>query len=140
MLLGRNPIEGRDLASQPTLSRFENAVGLKDLYRMGDTLAEAVLQRRAQRLEDRAKRITLDSDPTNDPMHGAQQLTFFNTHYENWCYLPVIGFLSFNDETEQYLCAAVLRPGNAPANKGAIPGCASLGRREASAGMDGTCS
>jgi hypothetical protein len=120
MLLGRNPIEGRDLASQPTLSRFENAVGLKDLYRMGDTIAEAVLQRHAQRLEGRAKRITLDLDPTDDPTHGAQQLTFFNTHYDNWCYLPVMGFLSFNDETEQYLCAAVLRPGNAPASKGAI--------------------
>lgn len=120
MLLGRNPIVGTDLASQPTLSRFENSVGPKDLYRMGDTIAEAVLERHAERLQGRAKRITIDLDPTDDPTHGAQQLTFFNGHYDNWCYLPVIGFISFNDEAEQYLCAAVLRPGNAPASKGAI--------------------
>jgi Transposase DDE domain group 1 len=37
---------------------------------------------------------------------------FFNGHYDTWCYLPMMGFVSFNDETEQYLCAAVLRPGN----------------------------
>lgn len=120
MLLGRNPIEGTDLASQPTLSRFENSVGPKELYRMGDTIAEAVFERHAQRLQGRAKRITIDLDPTDDPTHGAQQLTFFNAHYDNWCYLPVMGFISFNDETEQYLCAAVLRPGNAHASKGAI--------------------
>ena len=37
LLLGRDPIEGLDLASQPTVSRFENAVGVKELYRMGET-------------------------------------------------------------------------------------------------------
>jgi len=39
----------------------------------------------------------------------------FNGHYDNWCYLPVLGFVSFNEEAEQYLCAAVLRPGNVTA-------------------------
>jgi len=45
---------------------------------------------------------------------------FFNGHYDNWCYLPVLGFVSFNQEAEQYLCAAVLRPGNATAAVGAV--------------------
>jgi hypothetical protein len=45
---------------------------------------------------------------------------FFNGHYDSWCYLPVMGFISFNEEAEQYLCAAVLRPGNAPAAVGAV--------------------
>jgi len=36
------------------------------------------------------------------------------------CYLPGVGFLSFNDEREQYLFTAVLRPGNAPAKAGVI--------------------
>ena len=36
LLLDRDPIDGRDLASQPTLSRFENGVGVKELYRSGD--------------------------------------------------------------------------------------------------------
>ena len=47
-------------------------------------------------------------------------MSFFNGHYDNWCYLPVVGFVRFNDEAEQYLCAAVLRPGNATAPVGAI--------------------
>jgi hypothetical protein len=34
--------------------------------------------------------------------------------------LPVVGFVSFNDEAEQYLATAVLRPGNAVASAGAI--------------------
>jgi AcrR family transcriptional regulator len=120
MLLGRDPIEGVDLASQPTLSRFENKAGPKELYRMGEALADAVIQRHAQRLRGRARRITIDLDPTEDPTHGAQQLSFFNGHYDTWCYLPVLGFVSFNDEVEQYLFTAVLRPGNAPAPRGAL--------------------
>src|SRR6202790_1899881 len=119
LLLDRNPIEGRDLASQPTLSRFENGVGVKELYRAGEFLAESVIRRHAQRLRRRAYRVTIDLDPTDDPTHGAQQLSFFNGHYDSWCYLPVMGFVSFNDEAEQYLCAAVLRPGNVTAAVGA---------------------
>jgi hypothetical protein len=120
MLLDRDPVTGLDLASQPTLSRFENAVGAKDLYRMGDALAGSVIERHAKRLRGYARCVTIDLDPTDDPTHGAQQLSFFNTHYDLWCYLPVMGFVSFNDEAEQYLCAAVLRPGNVTAPAGAV--------------------
>ena len=120
LLLGRDPLAGAALASQPTLSRFENAVDAKDLYRMGEALADRVIERHRRRLHERAKRITIDLDPTDDPTHGAQQLTFWNGHYDAWCYLPIVGFLSFNNEPEQYLVAAVLRPGNASAKEGAI--------------------
>ena len=47
-------------------------------------------------------------------------MSFFNRHYDTWCYLPVMGFVSFDDEAEQYLCAAVLRPGNVTAAAGAV--------------------
>ena len=120
MLVGRDPIEGEALASQPTLSRFENSVGRKDLYRMGEALADVVVERHRKRLHGRAKLITIDLDPTDDPTHGAQQLALFNGHYDTWCYLPIVGFLSFDDEPDQYLFAAVLRGGNAPAKLGAI--------------------
>jgi hypothetical protein len=120
LLLDRDPVEGNDLASQPTLSRFENGVGIKELYRMSEALARSVLRRHAKRLRQRAYRVTIDLDPTDDPTHGAQQLSFFNGHYDSWCYLPVMGFVSFNEEAEQYLCAAVLRPGNATAAVGAV--------------------
>jgi hypothetical protein len=120
LLLDRDPIEGRALASQPTLSRFENGVGVKELYRSSEFLAESVIRRHAKRLRHRAYRVTIDLDPTDDPTHGAQQLSFFNGHYDTWCYLPMMGFVSFNDEAEQYLCAAVLRPGNVGAAVGAV--------------------
>ncbi len=42
-----------------------------------------------------------------------QQLSMFNGFYDGHCYLPLMAFLSFNDEPDQYLVAAVLRPGNA---------------------------
>jgi hypothetical protein len=120
MLVGRDPIDGDALASQPTLSRFENRVGTRELYRMGEALADIVIERHRKRLHGRARRITIDLDPTDDPTHGQQQLSFFNGHYDTWCYLPVVAFATFNDEPEQYLLAAVLRPGNAPAKLGAV--------------------
>lgn len=120
MLIGRDPVEGQDLASQPTLCRFENAPDRKQLYRMGEALADSVIERHRRRLHGRAKLITVDLDVTDDPTHGAQQLSFFNTHYDSWCYLPLMAFLSFEGEKEQYLCAAVLRPGNAVASRGAV--------------------
>jgi hypothetical protein len=120
LLVGRDPEQGKDLASQPTLSRFENSVDRKELLAMAEVLADSVIERHRKRLHGRARRITIDLDPTDDPTHGAQQLTFFNAHYDTYCYLPMVGFLTFDQEIEQYLVAAVLRPGNAPASAGAV--------------------
>ena len=120
LLVGRDPVEGAALASQSTLSRFENALGPKSLMRMGLALADRVIACHRKRLRGRVKRITVELDPTDDPTHGAQQLSFFNGHYDTWCYLPTAGFIQFDDEPEQYLFAYVLRPGNANAKLGAI--------------------
>jgi len=120
MLAGRDPIRDDSLASQSTLSRFENSVGPKELFRMGQELAKTVIEQHRRRLGGKAKLITIELDPTDDPTHGGQQLSFFNGHYDTWCYLPVAGFLKFNDEPEQHLFTYVLRPGNAPATLGAI--------------------
>jgi Transposase DDE domain group 1 len=120
LLLDRDPIDGDALASQPTISRFENRVLRTELLEMGHAIAQRVVDRHRRRLHGRARRITIDLDPTDDPTHGAQQLALFNGHYDTWCYLPLLAFVTFNDEREQYLCAAVLRPGNAPATQGAL--------------------
>jgi hypothetical protein len=120
LLLGRDPVDGDALASQPTISRFENGLSRIELYRLGDALAERVIEHHRQRRRGRARCITIDLDPTDDPTHGAQQLTFFNAHYDTWCYLPVLGFLRFDHEAEQHLFTAVLRAGNAPPKLGAI--------------------
>lgn len=119
LAVGRDPVTGAALASQPTLSRFENAVGPWTLARMGRTLAATVIAHHRERLKGRAQRITIDLDPTDDPTHGQQAFTFFNGHYATWCYLPLVATLTFNDEAEQYLVAIVLRPGNSPATRGA---------------------
>lgn len=119
LLVGRDPIAGAALASQATLSRFENAVGWPELRDMAHGLADLVIAHHRRRLKGRATRITLDLDPTDDPTHGQQELTFFNGHYDTWCYLPLVATVTFNDEAQQYAVAAVLRPGNAPATRGA---------------------
>jgi hypothetical protein len=121
LLVGRDPRTDPDLASQPTLSRFENGVGARDLYRLTQTLADVVIAHHQARLAGtRVRRVTIDFDPTDDPTHGQQELSFFNGHYDTWCYLPVVGTLTFNAERTQYLVTAILRPGNAHATLGAV--------------------
>ena len=120
LLAGRDPVVGESLASQPTLSRFENRVRRGDLFRMGEALADLVIERHRRRLRGKARRITIDMDPTDDPTHGQQELAFYNGHYQSWCYLPMVANVTFGEEREQYLVAAVLRPGNAHASRGAI--------------------
>jgi Transposase DDE domain group 1 len=121
LLVGRDPVTGPALASQPTLSRFENVVGPRELYRLTTTLADVVIAAQQRRLTgQRVRRITIDLDPTDDPTHGQQELAFFNGHYGSWCYLPVVGTLTFNGERTQHLVSAVLRPGNAHATRGVI--------------------
>ena len=121
LLLDRDPIDGHRLASQPTLSRFEHTATPRVLYRLGDALADVVIAHHQRRRHGRARRITIDLDLTEDATHGAQQLALFNGFYGGWCYLPLVAFLTFDDEPRQYLVAALLRPGTAPAPIG-VPG------------------
>jgi hypothetical protein len=120
LLLGRDPIEGDALASQPSLSRFENGARRGELLRMAEALADRVIARHRRRLGGRCRRITLDFDPTDDPTHGQQELSFFHGYYDTYCYLPLVGTLCFDDEAEQYLLCAVLRPGNSAAHVGLL--------------------
>jgi hypothetical protein len=87
---------------------------------VGRGLARTVIAHHRRRLHGRARRITIDLDPTDDPTHGQQELSFFNGHYDTACYLPLVATVTFDDEPMQYLVGIVLRPGNAPAGRGAI--------------------
>jgi hypothetical protein len=121
LALDRDPLNGRALAAQPTISRFENAVDRKSLYRMAEALADLVIDTERRRRGRRHPRlITIDLDPTDDPTHGQQELAFFTYHYDSWCYLPLIATIRFDAEPEQHLVAAVLRPGNVQASLGAV--------------------
>jgi hypothetical protein len=121
MLAGREPISGAPLASQSTLSRFENSVGSSELYRLVETIACTVIDRHRRRLGRKAKIITLDFDPTDDLTYGQQEFSFYHGHYGGHCFLPLIGTVQFNREKQQSLLCAVLRPGNAGAALGLVP-------------------
>ncbi len=121
MACGRSPLaDDEDLGSQPTLSRFENAQTARAMVHMQRDLESRVIKRLSRRGK-KSKRVTIDLDPSCDPTHGQQHFAFFHGHYDTWCYLPQFGFLSLDDEPEQYLFHARLRPGNVRCYRGAIP-------------------
>jgi len=88
LAVGRAPSQD-DLASQPTLSRLENAVGWHDCWRISEVLSGSYLQRHRKRPPHR---IVLDVDATDDETHGHQQLAFFHGYYDEHCYLPLLVF------------------------------------------------
>lgn len=82
LIAGRLP-EDDDLASQPTLSRFENAVSPTSLLQ----LEEWFLTRFVESFDEPPREITLDADVFDDPTHGQQQLTLFHGFYKQYQYL-----------------------------------------------------
>ena len=117
LLCGRQPSEAGSLASQPTLSRFETTRTGRELVGLGRRLERFVIER-LRKSHRRAKRITIDLDSTEDPTHGQQPFAFFNGYHDSWCYLPMLGFLSVDDEPTQHLFHARLRPGTARDTRG----------------------
>jgi hypothetical protein len=116
---GRSALGPDDLASQPTLSRFENAVSARELLAMMKVLQGEAIDRLA-RQQSCPRRIVIDLDPTVDPAHGEQQGVLFNGFYDTHCYVPLLGFLSIEGEPDQQLFLARLRPGNASAHRAAL--------------------
>lgn len=85
LLLGRLPESGPPLASQPTISRFENRVSRTELYRMARVLVDQFIAS-----YDRApKLIVLDCDDTEDPAHGAQEQVRYDGYYGGYCFVPL---------------------------------------------------
>jgi hypothetical protein len=118
---GRSPADADDvLGSQPTLSRFEHSQTARSIIAMTREVETQVIKRLAKRRR-KAKRITIDLDPSVDPAHGQQAFSFFHGFYDTNCYLPLFGFLTIDNEPEQYLFCARLRPGNARCFRGSIP-------------------
>jgi len=92
LICGRS-IEDDDLASQPTLSRFENAIAPKCFF----TLQDVFLDQFIASFDAPPTHLTLDIDPFDDPTHGQQQLTFFHGYYEQYQYLPRVITCAEND-------------------------------------------
>lgn len=102
--------EGRELSSQPTLSRFENATSGREL----NQLWRAFEQQYVQGLAMDTELVVLDIDSTDDPVHGEQQLAFFHGFYDQHMLHPLLVF----DGLTGQLITALLRPGRAHAAKG----------------------
>ena len=114
LVCGRLPETEGDLASQPTLSRLENAVRATSCYRLAVALAAVYLQERER--SGVPTRVLLDLDGTADPTYGKQEGTAYHGYFRQHMYHPL---LVFDGETDQ-LITAVLRPGNAHGARGAV--------------------
>lgn len=97
-----------DLASQPTMSRFENSMDLRSIFELSNLWVD----RYVESLKDR-KEIVIDVDGTDDPTHGSQQLSLFNGYYGQFMYNQ----LFFHDGDTGQIILPVLRPGNSHSNK-----------------------
>lgn len=109
---GRLPQED-PLASQPTLSRFENAVNAREIKQARVALARQVLQQVPKDLPA----VVLEVDATDDPCHGDQQLQLFNGYYGEHCYVPLLVHL-VEPNGRRHLLWTLLRPGNTSSGKG----------------------
>ena len=83
--VGRAPERGAALCSQPTLSRLENAPSRIEIARM----MRALVDQFCDSLAPGMRSIVLDIDDTLDVTHGRQQLSLFNAHYDEHCFLPM---------------------------------------------------
>jgi hypothetical protein len=114
LICDRNP-EDRGLAgltaSQPTLSRFENAIDIPSLFRLRELLVDQFLDA----FQTPPTRLTFDLDGFDDPAHGQQQLTLFHGYYKQNQYFPLV---ITNAETGLVVFVS-LRHGTAHASLGA---------------------
>jgi Transposase DDE domain group 1 len=113
LVCGRLP-EAADLASQPTLSRLENAVDAKSCYRLAAAMVRVYLQERER--DGIPPHIVLDLDGTDAPAHGQQEGVAYHGYYRQYMYHPLLVF----DGTTGHLVTAVLRPGTCHASTGAL--------------------
>jgi len=105
----RLPDDEKALASQPTISRFENSLSRTDLYRIAEVFVDVFIQSYSEPPEG----IILDIDDPDDPAHGNQQLSLFNAYHGHYCYMPI----HIYEGQSGKLITTALRPGKRPTGK-----------------------
>lgn len=93
----------RSLATQPTMSRFENKVNSKELYNMAKTFVDQFIAS----YQSEPDIIILDPDDTNSITYGQQELTLFNNYYRDYCFMPLHIYEGFSGK----LITTILKPG-----------------------------
>ena len=111
---GSLPQSGADLASQPTLSRLENAATRRSCHRIAEALFELYLSERAS--GGAPRKVLLDLDSTADPTHGDQEGSYYHGYYREHIYHPL---LVFDGESGHLICA-LLRAGNTHASNSSV--------------------
>jgi hypothetical protein len=106
---GRLPDSGADLCSQPTVSRWENAPDRREVAAMSYALIDIYCASYARP----PREITLDIDDTVDVVHGTQQLSLFNSHYGERCFLPMHVYETATGRP----VAVLLRSGKTPSGR-----------------------
>lgn len=96
-----------ELASQPTISRLENRITLQEIEKINDFMLQNYMKSTAAK-EKKPKMIILDTDSTDDPTHGNQQMSMFNGYYEETAYHPLL----ITEPESKLFLGAYLRPGN----------------------------
>jgi hypothetical protein len=106
LALGKCPEGPVGLASQPTMCRWENAPTTRELVRLTGALVDIY----CASYPAPPAAVTLDIDDTVDVVHGAQQLSFWNGHYGERCFLPIHVY----DTATGRPVAMLLRTGKTP--------------------------
>jgi hypothetical protein len=106
LAMGKLPADPFGPASQPTMSRWENMPTTRELVRLTGTLVDIY----CASYPAPPAAVTLDIDDTVDVVHGAQQLSFWNGHYSERCFLPIHVY----DTATGRPVAMLLRTGKTP--------------------------
>jgi hypothetical protein len=106
LAIGRLPEAAAGLCSQPTMSRWENAPSLREIVRLMDVLVDLY----CASYQAPPASVTLDIDDTVDVVHGRQQLSLFNAHHDERCFLPI----HIYDTATGRPVVMILRPGKTP--------------------------
>jgi len=116
----RHQDRGKALAGKSTLNRLELTPADADTsHRYKKIVADEValedyfVAEYVRSLKKSTRRIVLDLDATDDPLHGQQEGRFFHGYYGHYCYLPLYIFAG------HWPLLARLRPSNIDASAGA---------------------
>jgi len=117
----REQDQGKGLAGKSTLNRLEltgreasHASRYKKITIDHESVDELLVDVFLDSYRRPPKRIVLDADATDDPVHGAQEGRFFHGYYGHYCYLPLYIFCG------HHLLCARLREANIDACAGTV--------------------
>ena len=105
-LIGSQKIWDRGAALTSTLHGFETEMLASEENLLGLMALNRELVGQAEAFDD-SERVVLDMDSTESPVHGQQEGSAYNGHFESVCYQPLLLFNGHGD-----CLAAKLRPGN----------------------------